>query len=425
MTLPMRSLAYAEQPIRSIPQRGAARAEESVAILRRLRALSQISGRLPAIREERALLREVVSALAQYFDRPRQVRMFLADADGEATLGYALSREGRVEPVDCAGIEALAPAHRDLFLGPLRMGGDGRERGTLLSAPLIEGTALLGLLMVEGAVGVDLDGSDLDTLAGVAAQSSMAVQHLRSTGRLCARRTLERDFEVARRIQRSFLPDLPERMAGFRVAARYKPAFHVGGDFYDVIPVGERQVIATIGDVSGKGVSGALMMARATAELRRTSMLERSPSKILDTMHLSAQICDDTFVTAACVRLDGERRTVTVANAGHVLPLLRRASGEVLSFGNPSGPPLAMVPEVSYVDEEIAIAPGDILLLMTDGILDALHTDEDPLGIAALEALVRKMPPDIVDINRRILAAVEERAGAAVDDITLLALELV
>ena len=116
---------------------------------------------------------------------------------------------------------------------------------------------------------------------------------------------------------------------------------------------------------------------------------------------------------------------MTVANAGHVLPLVRRASGEVRTFGNPSGPPLAMLDgPTNYTDEIISFEPGDILVLMTDGILDALHTDEDPLGIRALEELVRRMPPDIVDINRRILAAVAERAMQRTDDITLLTVEM-
>jgi serine phosphatase RsbU (regulator of sigma subunit) len=396
-----------------------------VAVLRRLRALSRIQGMLPSIREEGALLREVVLALATYFDRPRMVRMFLADADGEATLGYAIHDTGPVQRIDVAGIDALAPAHRDLFLAPMLLPSQGNG-GTMISAPLLEGTALLGLLLVEAAPDMELGSVDLETLAGIAAQSSMAVQHLRATGRVHARQLLERDFEVARRIQRSFLPSVPERVEGFRVAAHYAPAFHVGGDFYDVLPHGDGRILATIGDVSGKGVSGALLMARATSELRRISSLHQSPARVLNELDgaLSGQICDDTFVTAACVSLDREQRMVTVANAGHVLPLVRRASGEVHTFGNPSGPPLAMVGGVAYADEIIRFERGDILLLMTDGILDALHTDEDPLGMFALEALVRRMPPDIFDINRRILDAVAERGALRADDITLLAIEM-
>src|SRR5690606_31047513 len=119
-----------------------------------------------------------------------------------------------------------------------------------------------------------------------------------------------------------------------------------------------------------------------------------------------------------------DRRLATIANAGHVVPLLRRADGSVRTFGDPSGPPLAMLEGSRYTDEIIPLAPGDILVLMTDGILDALHTDEDPLGMAALEALIRQVPPDVVDINRRILAAAEARGGACVDDVTLLSIEL-
>jgi len=366
-----------------------------------------------------------VMALASYYDRPRMVRMFLADADGAATVGYALQDGGAVQPIDCAGVDALAPAHRDLFLAPMLLPGDG-GRGAIISAPLLEGASLLGLLLVEAAPDMELGSTDLDTLAGIAAQSSMAIQHVRATGRLCARQQLERDFEVARRIQRSFLPTIPERVEGFRVAAHYAPAFHVGGDFYDVLPQGDGRILATVGDVSGKGVSGALLMARATSELRRISAVHTSPAAVLNELHgaLSEQICDDTFVTSACVSLDRAARMVTVANAGHVLPLVRRANGEVQTFGNPSGPPLAMVGGVEYVDETLRFERGDILLLMTDGILDALHTDDDPLGMLALEALVRRMPPDIFDINRRILAAVEERGGLRADDITLLAIEM-
>jgi serine phosphatase RsbU (regulator of sigma subunit) len=397
--------------------------DDAVGVLRRLRALTRIEGALPSIRDEGLLIREVVTALAGYFERPRMVRMFLADAEGAATLGYALVAN-QIAPIDCAGVDALAPAARDLFLTPMLLPAESPGRGTILSAPLLEGTSLLGLLVVEGRPDVQLGTVDLDTVAGIAAQSSMAIQQLRATGRLLARQQLEHDFEVARRIQRSFLPTLPDRMDRFHLTAHYAPAFHVGGDFYDVIPAGQGRVLATVGDVSGKGVSGALLMARTTSELRRISSIEHNPAQVLQQLDaaLSGQICDDTFVTAACVCLDSERGLVTVANAGHVLPLVRRASGEVLTFGNPSGPPLAMMGGVHYADEMLRFDPGDILLLMTDGILDALHSDRDPLGIAALEALVRRMPPDIEDIRRRILAAVEERAVRP-DDVTLLAIE--
>ncbi|MEO6953035.1 MAG: PP2C family protein-serine/threonine phosphatase [Polyangia bacterium] len=400
--------------------------DDAVDVLRRLRELSRISGSLPAIRDEGALLREVVAGLARYFDERCTVRIFVTDADGDASLGYVASSGSRIEPVACAGLDALAPLHRDLFLMPLTLSSEQAGRGTILSAPLIEGTALLGLLLVEGEPSLRLGQYELETLAGVAAQSSMALAHLRSTGRLLESRKMERDFEVARRIQRSFLPQVPERIAKFRIATRYQPAYHVGGDFYDVLPTDDGKLLATIGDVSGKGVSGALLMARVTSELRRISSVEHDPCAILTELDgvLASQIADDTFVTAACALLDAERRTCTVANAGHVIPILRRACGKVESFSQPSGPPLAMDSGQSWADESIQMEHGDILLLMTDGVLDALHTDEDPLGLRSLESLVARMPPDVFDINARILAEVASRTGGIVDDITLVAIEL-
>ena len=123
----------------------------------------------------------------------------------------------------------------------------------------------------------------------------------------------------------------------------------------------------------------------------------------------------------------GRTRIIREAYYEHPLyvPLVRRASGEVLTFGNPSGPPIAMLAGADYVDEVLPFGQGDILVLMTDGILDALHTDDDPLGLQALEALVRRMPPDVHDINARILAAAEARSGARGDDVTLLTIEMV
>ena len=399
--------------------------DSATEVLRRLRALSRISGRLPAIREENALLQEVVSGLARYYAERCTVRVFVTDSGGESSVGYIASRS-RVEPMACAGIDALAPLHRDLFVMPLILEADAESRGTMLTAPLIDGTALLGLLLVEGDPDMPLGQYELETLAGVAAQSSMALQQLRSRGRMLEKRKMDRDFEVACRIQRSFLPQVPEKLPHFRIATRYQPAYHVGGDFYDVQPMSDGSLLATIGDVSGKGISGALLMARVTSELRRISNVVHDPAEILFALDaaLAPQIADDGFVTAACARLDAARGTCTVANAGHVLPILRRSSGEVQFFPLPSGPPLAMDRAQSWSNDVLRMEQGDILLLMTDGVLDGLHTDEDQLGLRTLETLIASARPDVAEINARILEAVATRHSGLVDDITLVAIEL-
>jgi serine phosphatase RsbU (regulator of sigma subunit) len=403
---------------------------EQLDVVRRLHALSRISGQLPSLRRETELFAAVVDSLHVYFECARHVRVFVADPEhNNHSQGYARERGRGLEPIECAGIDALPAEQRDLFMAPKLIPADGTaSRGAIISAPLLEGTALLGLLTVEAETdALDFTPSDLDTLAGVAAQVSMAIQHLRSSGRVCEQRQLERDLKVAQRIQRSFLPTLPAAIGKFRLATVYRPAFQVGGDFYDVVDAAPGQVIAMIGDVSGKGVSGALMMSRVSQEMRRLACQIADPHLVMEQLNdaLGQQICDDTFVTAACARFDSTQRTLTVANAGHVVPLVRRPSGEVISFGDPSGPPVAMLPKQTYVDETMQLEPGDIVLFMTDGVLDALHSQDDPLGISTLRDLVSRMPPDIEDINRRIVAAVDARSsGARADDITLLSIEV-
>jgi sigma-B regulation protein RsbU (phosphoserine phosphatase) len=397
-------------------------------VQRRLAALSRIASRLPGLKDESELLAEVVDALLSYFDQARFVEVFVAEADWQESQLYCKERGGELQTTHCGGIDALPEAYRADFALPRIIAGDG-ARGAMMSAPVLEGVKLLGLLVVEAEQGAaDFNESDHESLAGVAAQVSMAIQQLRLQLRRSKSRQIQRDLEAATRIQRSFLPMLAPAVNGFRVATEYRPAFAVGGDFYDVITTGAGQLMAVIGDVAGKGVAGALMMSRVSSEIRRlVDSPAAQPSAILATLNESfaALGVDDSFITAACVKLDKQTRRLTVANAGHVLPLVRRASGAVLPMGRASGPPVGMLPAQAYTDDVFPLGVGDIVLLMTDGVLDALHRDDDQLGLWTVIDLVSKAPRDIDEINRRIVAAVDERTGGArPDDLTLLALEM-
>jgi sigma-B regulation protein RsbU (phosphoserine phosphatase) len=230
----------------------------------------------------------------------------------------------------------------------------------------------------------------------------------------------ERDLARARQLQRRFLPHLRSR-AGLEVAAGYRPAFQVGGDFYDLVHLPDGRVTALIGDVSGKGVSAALLMARVSTELRRLAVEGLGPRRILVEADrwFAGQRFGESFVTAACVQLDLAHQRWVAANAAHVVPLLRQKEGTVLRLAEPSGCPLGtgLSGPGHYREEDFPARPGDTLVLVTDGLVGALDAQDEELrrivaGCGSVDGLRRAL-------WRRLPLDQERR-----DDATLLALQL-
>ncbi len=332
---------------------------------------------------------------------------------GPALLGLLRSRLPVTER-----LRGVARAH--LCRGP------GAAAGSLMGALLLDAREVIGGIVVEATTPSGFTTSDQTVLEGIAALFSMSLQRLRSGAhdRLHAWAALDREW--ARGVQRRLMDAHLPGDAGVKVDARYLPALDVGGDFYELVPLGDGTIGGAIGDVSGKGVSAALIMSRVSWDLRRALRSGISPSAVLRSVNAELTGLDsETFVTASCIRLDPERGRLTVANAGHVPLLVRRASGEVFTFGSPSGTPLGIM-QASYSDEEIALEPLDIVLLMTDGVLDALDWPSDPLGMERVLGAVASAPHDPKTMNALLLETVSRARGTRLpDDMTLVALQLV
>jgi serine phosphatase RsbU (regulator of sigma subunit) len=134
---------------------------------------------------------------------------------------------------------------------------------------------------------------------------------------------------------------------------------------------------------------------------------------------LGEALPDDCFTTAAAVRLDGPGRTITIANAGHVLPVIKRAAGGVMPIGRQAGTALGMLVGETYPEQTFPMTPGDIVILMTDGVVEAL--DRDPRNMWQLLDLIVQAPHDVAAITHEILVAVERQLGVyRADDVTLL-----
>lgn len=240
---------------------------------------------------------------------------------------------------------------------------------------------------------------------------------------------LQRELSIARTIQLGMLPgrgvlfpDHPSVEAfGFM-----DPAQDIGGDLYDAFFLGPDRLAAAIGDVSGKGVPAALFMAKAVAQLRLVALSEKSPAAIL--ARWNALLCEHNeagmFVTLVFIVLDLRTGVVAYSNAGHPPPVMLGAAGARF-LPMPRGLVAGMQPDAAYGEREIAMAPGETLVLYTDGVTEA----EDPKGSLygeerLVEEIAKTQAGDAEALVREIRASVEKHAGGAAqsDDVTLLAI---
>jgi serine phosphatase RsbU (regulator of sigma subunit) len=274
--------------------------------------------------------------------------------------------------------------------------------------------------------GRNFTAQDMNVLEGLAGLASFALVRLWMRSNDEARERLHNDLAAAQRVQRKFLPDALPPESGMRVEAKYLPAYTVGGDFYDLVYHGDGRIGAAIGDVCGKGVAAALLMSRVSSELRRLTTRDAQPSKVLADANklLDSGAQDESFVTASSLQIDARRRKLHVASAGHVPLIVKRANGTVSTFGAPSGTPLGMLP-CEYTDETVTLHTHDIVILMTDGLVEALDRPSDRLGMDLLLNLIKAAPHDPKQMNERILTVVDKMKGQKrLDDITLVALQL-
>jgi phosphoserine phosphatase RsbU/P len=235
---------------------------------------------------------------------------------------------------------------------------------------------------------------------------------------------LDRDLAAAGEVQRRLLPPLERTWRGVEIGAEYRPAHEVGGDFFEVATRSGGRLTAVVGDVAGKGVTAALIMAHVSGELRRLVRRVVRPSRILAAANrwLDGQDLCDRFVTAACVALDLERGIWTAASAGHPAALLFRTNGAMEILGQSAGGPglgLGCVKRWRCDEHEVPAHLGDTLLLMTDGVSDRL----DPIDIGAAVIQAGNAGLALAELRREIFARLTAIPGPR-DDSTLLTLRL-
>ena len=253
---------------------------------------------------------------------------------------------------------------------------------------------------------------------------------------LSDRVTMKRDLEIAREIQRHLVPAESPRVPGFGIAFATRPANTVAGDYYDAFlrvthsttPDAPRLMIA-VADVAGKGVPAALVMATFQASLRTLALEPTSLSSLVAGLNHYAcahGVGGQRFITAFLAEIDTGARSLTYINAGHNLPILRRASGDVERL-HAGGLPFGIMMDAVYQSGNVTLSPGDLLIIFTDGVVEAINESGEEFDDRRLLELF-KAPPigSAPDRLKYLMSSVDGFVGATRqhDDITCLVLQI-
>ncbi len=265
--------------------------------------------------------------------------------------------------------------------------------------------------------------------------SSLEKKRLREAERATARR-MQKDLEVGARIQRDFLPESLPNVPGYELAARFEPAREVGGDFYDAFRLADGRVALVLGDVCDKGVGAALFMALFRSLIRAVSgsqMGERSAeameTQVLHAVTVTNDYIANThgrtnmFATLFVGALDPATGIVAYVNGGHEPPRVLADGGGIRMLLPPTGPAVGMLPEIPFTAGRFTLAPGETMVVLTDGVTESRAPGGDLLGDDATDALLAAPVDRADDLLQRLLDAVHAHAAgeAAADDVTLLA----
>ena len=209
---------------------------------------------------------------------------------------------------------------------------------------------------------------------------------------------------------------------GYDFSDWYTSAHEVGGDFYDFVRLPDGRLGIVVGDVSGKGITAALMMAKMTGHVRVNAAAGLPPGELLGALNkaISAS-ATEVFVTVLFMVLDPERHTLQIGNAGHLPPLIRRADGTVESADRTSGFPIGITDEAEFPECSLRIEPQDRVCVFTDGLTEAMNEDKEVYGEDRFKEALRDAPLAPAAIVESIQKSVREYTGDAEqsDDLTL------
>jgi sigma-B regulation protein RsbU (phosphoserine phosphatase) len=374
--------------------------------------------------------------LDRVFDHlnPEQGAIFLRSPEGRYHRAASRSKapggeefvysESLLREVAEKGMAALVQDARsdDRFSQALSLLDAGIQ--SLVAAPLLDASGSLGMIVLTSNASLrQFTEDDMELLVSLASAAALRIRNMALAREAREKVLLEEELALARKIQVALLPvELPD-LPGYEIDAHSRPSRRISGDYYEIVKRAEdSQCIFMITDVSGKGIGASLLAASLEALCAAPIEAGREPSQIFDRVSdlLYRRSQPEKYATSFLASLDPSTGIVTYANAGHLPGLVLKRSGEARWLAA-TGRPLGLLPESRFEQMTIALEPGDLLALYTDGITEALSPDSEEYGAERfLGIMLNHSAESLQDLSRRLDRDLESFANgtAFADDRT-------
>ncbi len=300
----------------------------------------------------------------------------------------------------------------------------GYRTRSMITVPLKVGERITGVAQVINRLdNKPFDQDDLELFIALCSLEAIAIENAKMHKSLMEKQRLVKDMEFARTVQESFLPQKAPEITNYQFSAHYTPAQEVGGDFYDFVRLDRNRTGIVIGDVSGKGVPAALTMAKLGSDLRTLAYTEKDPATALERLNdlFAERSRRGMFATLLYIELDSHTGKLTISNAGHLPPIIKKADGSVMRLSTAGGSPIGILMGMKFGQETAMLDQGETVVLYTDGIIEAMNAREEQYGYERFEALIRKAPSDPEGLKSAIIEDVNFFTGLSPqhDDMTM------
>lgn len=407
----------------------------------KLKGILKINKALAGTVEVKNISPKILDALFEIFSQADRGSILMRDLDGNSGRLVPVAQKQRMENADESVRLSRTILDRVLEEKSGVLSADAANDSRFSASESISNLTIHSMMCVPlldldeqpfGVINLDTQNpmkrfteDDLQLLVAVASQAANAYENARLLISHHAKEKQDKEMGIARGVQRALLPEKLPQVNGYQFYASYDAAQAVGGDYFDCFMIGEDKVCVSFGDVAGKGVPGALIMSRMASVVQNTMSFTDDVSTAIQSInkHMCHNMVEGRFVTYILGVIDLKTNVITLTNAGHMSPVIRKADGSIEEISEEIiGIPVGIMDDYPYEVIERPIEVGDLIVLVTDGVDEAMDPDSNLYSKDRVLEFIRNGASDPEELGKDLLADVRDHANgrAQNDDITIM-----